>query len=259
MVQWSVSERDRPRQFHTTVVEAYVIGLCLIATRKYDVFLRPLLKDVYEHFFPNDDLTVYLFTDQYHTDLAETQPYISRFMVEQFPVPSYGFPEATLMRFDMFTKAADNIRADVVYFMDVDMNIVADIGPVALPTDDMVGVHHARCWSAEGTWETRKTCRAFTPQKLRKIYYAGGFFGGFRDSFLSMSRLLAGDISRDIADGITAIWHDESHLNRYFAFHPPKILDPTYCFPPNPAPELFEFTEPKIVCIIKDKEIRSWK
>lgn len=235
------------------------IGLCLICTGKYEMYLYHLLDDVYKHFFLTDDVTVYLFTDKYHIRIDSLQPWIDRFEVIQLPISSYKFPEASLFRFRMFNEVHDVFTdEDYLYFMDVDMNIVADIGHDMLPVDEMVGVHHARCWSAEGTWEVRQNCRAYVPPEKRLVYYAGGVFGGTKDAFMNMSFELDRDIRKDHLDGLQAVWHDESYLNRYFADHPPTVLDPTYCFPPNPAPELSGFTDPKIVCIVKDhKKIRA--
>lgn len=234
------------------------VGLCLIATRKYKTFVTPLLNDVDKHFFLDDDLSVYLFTDDFNDHLDIMQPYISRFEVIQLPISAYKFPQASLYRFKMFNTYEDDLRGeDVLYFMDVDMEIIADVGRDMLPVDDMVGVHHARCWSAEGTWELRLNSTAYVPPEKRQVYYAGGVFGGYTEPFFAMSKELETNIRRDEVNGIMALWHDESHLNRYFAYHPPTILPPTYCFPPNPAPELAVFTDPKIMPIIKDhKEVR---
>jgi hypothetical protein len=39
-------------------------------------------------------------------------------------------------------------------------------------------------------------------------------------------------IKKDSDNGIMAVWHDESHLNRYFIDHKPTtILSPSYCYP----------------------------
>jgi hypothetical protein len=49
-----------------------------------------------------------------------------------------------------------------------------------------------------------------------------------------MAKELAKDIKVDDERGVMAVWHDESHLNRYLATHPPaKVLGPEYCYPEN--------------------------
>ena len=64
------------------------------------------------------------------------------------------------------------------------------------------------------------------------MYYAGGFNGGTPAAFLTLAETLATAIARDRAAGITARWHDESHLNRYLVDHPPTVsLSPSYCYP----------------------------
>lgn len=40
------------------------IGLLCIATGKYDAFIPALYKSAKKHFFKNDDLKIYVFTDQ---------------------------------------------------------------------------------------------------------------------------------------------------------------------------------------------------
>ena len=40
------------------------------------------------------------------------------------------------------------------------------------------------------------------------------------------------NIYTDLGKNIIAVWHDESHLNRYFVDHKPTvILSPSYCYP----------------------------
>ena len=42
---------------------------------------------------------------------------------------------------------------------------------------------------------------------------------------------IADNVLIDQEKGVTALWHDESHMNRYLIDNPPTLtLDPNYCF-----------------------------
>jgi hypothetical protein len=60
----------------------------------------------------------------------------------------------------------------------------------------------------------------------------GAFFGGRTSIFLSIAERCSEAIDDDLKRGIVAVWHDESHLNRYYCDHPPDlVLPPNYCYP----------------------------
>jgi len=62
-------------------------------------------------------------------------------------------------------------------------------------------------------------------------YFAGGFNGGSKNGFLKMAKEIDKNIDIDFNNGVVAIWHDESHMNRYFINNPPTIiLSPSYCY-----------------------------
>ena len=47
-----------------------------------------------------------------------------------------------------------------------------------------------------------------------------------------MASVLAERILEDKKKGIIAVWHDESHMNRYLIDNEPAIiLNPSYCYP----------------------------
>ena len=66
-----------------------------------------------------------------------------------------------------------------------------------------------------------------------------------------MASTLRDAIEADRANGVTAVWHDESHLNRYLRAHPPKRLTPAYCYPESGWPHLAHLA-PVIVALDKD-------
>lgn len=62
-------------------------------------------------------------------------------------------------------------------------------------------------------------------------YFAGGFFGGLNENFVQLCKETAEAIETDLGreHPYIALWHDESHINRYFINHPPTIRLPPNC------------------------------
>ena len=47
-----------------------------------------------------------------------------------------------------------------------------------------------------------------------------------------MAKIITENIYQDLKNNIIAIWHDESHLNRFYIDNKPTlILSPSYCYP----------------------------
>ena len=94
------------------------------------------------------------------------------------------------------------------------------------------------------------------------MYYAGGFNGGKPEHFLKMAQTIVDNVEKDSEKGLIAVWHDESHMNRYLVSNPPTLaLNPSYCYPENvrvnPNGWHVPF-EPKIVALDKNHaEVRS--
>lgn len=65
--------------------------------------------------------------------------------------------------------------------------------------------------------------------------------------------MMADWIDEDAARGITAVWHDESHWNRYLIDREPSlILSPSYCWFPDGRSKAFEG---KIAVVLKDAAV----
>lgn len=83
--------------------------------------------------------------------------------------------------------------------------------------------------------------------------------GGRAEDYLRMCRELADAVRRDLEDGVIAVWHDESHLNKYVIGRHPLVLSPEYLFP-----ETLDFNQknlmaikPKVKMIVKDKSLQK--
>jgi histo-blood group ABO system transferase len=134
----------------------------------------------------------------------------------------------------MFLKQERLLRQfDYVYCCDADMRFAGDVGPEIL--GDRVGTLHPgffRVPRRTSPYEARPASCAFVSPHEGHWYFAGGFNGGRVDAFLDAARTIRRMVDEDQARGITAVWHDESYLNRVFCDRVPSlVLSPSYCCP----------------------------
>lgn len=233
------------------------IGILLIATNKYKQFVNPLITALDKYFLPNHQLSVFLFTDEMHYKFNASE----RISILITQIPPYKFPFATLYRYKIF---ADNSNlfnlCDYLFYMDVDMDIVAPVGDEILAP--LTAVRHPGFYNGGGSWGNDPKSTAYTKPENRKHYYAGGFQGGSKNYYLSVVCLLADRIAADEENEIMAQWHDETHWNWYLANNPVfKELSPEYCMVEQQHLRQdwgIDHLEPKIIALAKDHaELRS--
>lgn len=233
------------------------IGLLLIATGKYDVFLQPLIDSLASHFFVNNSINLYLFHDKSNYNLNLS----CRFSVTSIPTPHKQFPYPTLYRYKYFSGAAQKIQCDYLFYIDVDMKLVYDVGEEIMPSENdggLVAVGHPGFWKSGGSWCNLITSTAYTPENNRIKYCAGGFQGGETKSYLSACAEMAANIQSDEDKGIIVEWHDEMHWNKYLSTRKYKLLTPEYCMIEEIEPrEKFGISNfaPKIIALKKNHDL----
>jgi histo-blood group ABO system transferase len=68
------------------------------------------------------------------------------------------------------------------------------------------------------------------------------------------------NIQNDLEKGVIAIWHDESHLNKYFYTNPPKsVLGVGFTCPEESRFKEDHFMEPYIIFLNKEDHIKIEK
>ena len=223
------------------------VGLLIIATNKYIKFVQPLITSADKFFLPNDEVTYFLFTDS--TEDIQTSRRIEHINIQHQP-----WPYPTLYRYKHFVENYNKFNnMDYLFYTDSDMLFVDYVDKEII--GDLVGTIHPGFMGGRGTPETNpKSLACVYPHEHMK-YCAGGFNGGSKESFLKMSKTISDNINTDLKNNIIAVWHDESHMNRYFINHPPeKFLSPSYCYPESWNIPL----KKKLLALDKNhKEIRS--
>jgi len=201
------------------------IGLLIIATGKYDRFVQPLINSCNRSFLRGHNIHYFVFTDSNKVFFENIHIIFQK---------KLGWPFDTLMRYSLFYENLDKFKGiDYIYYIDADMIIEDEVGEEVL--GEFVVVKHPGFFNKPRnlfTYETNPESHAYIAPNEGLHYYAGGFNGGNKDHFINMSKIIKDKIYDDLSRNIIAIWHDESHLNRYAIDKPPTvILDPGYCYP----------------------------
>lgn len=200
------------------------IGLLIIATNKYINFLNDLLISAENFFCTDQQVTYFIFTNKEIS--VNTKRNYKIFYTEH-----KSWPWMTLGRYKMFWDNREDLsKMDYLFYCDVDMKFVNFVGPEIL--GDRVATLHPGYVGKRGAPETNPESLACIREEESMTYFAGGFNGGSSGEFLKMSDQLSRNIDIDYSKGIVAVWHDESHLNRYLVDNPPTVkLSPSYCYP----------------------------
>lgn len=222
------------------------ICILTIATNKYLKFIEPLYNSIAENFLTDHDINCLLLTDHE----CETSDNVKVSFIDHEP-----WPMPTLKRYNYFLKEKDYIlEHDYCFYLDADMRIHSPVGEEVL--GDLVGTIHPWKFNQvpeEFSYERNPESLAYIPMGKGINYFAGGFNGGKTDKFIEMSEVIADRVNKDLENNIVAVWHDESHMNRYMVDNPPtKILTPTYCFPEELLGNPNYPFEPKIIALQKN-------
>lgn len=221
------------------------IALLVCATGKYLDFVPPLVDSAKRFFLPTQKVHFFIFSDGTFSAGQE---------VTFVPHKVLGWPLDTMKRFEIFYRYQELYQGfDYLFSLDADMMFVETCGEEIL--GKRVGTLHPGFIRRRGSYETRSASKAFVPSHEGRHYFAGGFYGGQKEVFLELVRTCADNIERDLQQDIVAVWHDESHLNRYFIDNPPtRVLNPSYCYPEGVSMNY----QPKLMALLKDHQaVRS--
>ena len=213
------------------------VGILYICTGKYTVFWPDFYRTFREKFLPESDKTFFVFTDAPSIE-GDGAPDVRRIYQK-----ALDWPYSSLLRFKMFAGQAEALgKMDYLFFANANL-VCREVVTEAefLPRPDrgerLLVVQQPGFWDKKPifyTYDRNPKCRAYIPYNCGRDYVSGGLNGGTAAAFLAMSRELDRRTDADLADGQMALWHDESHLNRYIAEQDPasyRLLTPAYWYP----------------------------
>mgnify|MGYP001237536795 CR=1 FL=1 len=255
------------------------VGVVTIATNRYLDYWHEMALSADTFLFRGREVVLHVFTDR-AADAHAMAGDFSNIHVNPVTIDALRWPEATLLRYEVFDAHRGEIDQSLLMHLDADMLLVDDVGSELRPQDWAGGMalvrhpgfrrpegrlgaslyaHHPVLAAKDGvrmlrdgglgTWETDPLVRAFVPRRLRRTYVCGGAWFGLAAPFQDMVDELAVRTRSDLNEGRIALWHDESHLNWFAAHHPTALLGSEYCFAPGFA-NLSDLS-PRIIAVDK--------
>ena len=229
------------------------IGIAIVATGKYTNYVVPLINQCRERFLPRYTRIFYVWTDDLESIPKDDDIVCTK-------IVRHGYPGDTLYRYHyMLMREWELItNTDVIYYIDVDMQINQCIDDNILPSPDkpLISVIHFMYhdgYCGYGTLEESRKSTAYVPPRDKNgKYLAGALQGGYTYHYLSMAKEIAEHIDIDDYNEYVATWDDESHYNRYATYNRDKFrqLPYEYCAPPDPSNKVY--INSMISCVPKD-------
>lgn len=207
------------------------VGILYICTGNYDIFWKGFHESS-EKFFLDEKFEKHYFV---FTDSAKIK---NSDRIHTFFQQKLGWPMDTLMRFEMFSRVKDRL-ADMNYLLFINANmkfcVSVSFEEMFKPEKGLFAVLHPGFYNkdrTEFTYETNPESAAYMAENEGTFYFMGGLNGGTSTAYLTLIEALKNNIATDLQKNIIALWHDESHLNKYLnsGLESVHILSPSYGF-----------------------------
>lgn len=213
--------------------EGSSVALTVFAVGRYvDAYLETFLISSERHFMLGLPVSYYVFTDT-----PEKVPNIKlgpQRSLKVIKVKKHSrWQDISMMRMRSISEV---IESDIrhhsthVFCFDVDQEFTGRFGSEAL--GESVALLHAYYYHLPKTWYTYdRNPRSKAYMESGDFYYHAAVFGGTWKSVKALTDSCYRSIMEDKQNNVEAMWHDESHLNKYLWLHKPtRILSPEYCW-----------------------------
>ena len=209
------------------------IAILYICTGKYLDFWNGFFESANKFLLTKHNKHYYVFTDSLTIKNTDNITVIN--------IPNQGFPLNSLNRYKYFSSIETQLsQFDYIYFFNSNMIFVNYINEEFFPDENehngILGILHPGYVKKDlkyYPYERNKNSTAFLPynKNIDYNYFAGGINGGISRKFVDLIKLLNHNINLDLNNNIMAIYHDESHYNKFLNSNKILILDETYCYP----------------------------
>ncbi|XP_041857904.1 N-acetyllactosaminide alpha-1,3-galactosyltransferase-like [Melanotaenia boesemani] len=211
------------------------VALTVFAVGRYlDAYLNTFLTSAEKHFMIGLPVTYYVFTD-----LPEKVPKFELAPQRDLKVvkvqKNSRWQDISMMRMKTISEVIETElegKFSYLFCFDVDQEFKGRFGSEAL--GESVALLHAHFYKLPKerfTYDKQPKSKAY--MKEGDYYYHAAIFGGSLEKVKALADFCHVSIMEDKMNEVEALWHDESHLNKYFwLYKPSRLLSPEYCWDP---------------------------
>lgn len=195
------------------------VAILYIATGRYTVFWEHFYQSAEKFLLPDCSKHYILFTDSAEL-LSQQDHYSNVTMIEQ---EALEWPYSTLMRFKFFLSVKDIIgKHDYVFYFNANTEFLSyitqrDLLPIEFNKKLSLcrQPHMFHLNRRDYTYERNPKSLAYIAINQGKYYFTGALNGGETKAYLQMCETLNQNTETDLENDVIALWHDESHLNKF--------------------------------------------
>lgn len=206
------------------------IAIVYLAIGVYDVFWDEFYRSSEKFLFPDCEKEYFLFTDSkklLSLQLSNVTVYYHK---------DEGWVKNVIAKNECILQLKDKLQEqDFLFYINANVEIKDTIlGKDILPKreNDFLSIlsfdHYSNIDKKLYPYERNPESAAYIPYDKGVYYFQSGFYGGRFKEILELVSQCARYAKIDMDNGMMAIWHDESYLNKYLLDHKPKIIGSTF-------------------------------
>lgn len=200
------------------------IGIVIVATNAYFPLGVRFARRFHHFYTGSKNIRYYFFSD---TDPKHILP--DDMDVKHIPTQHESWVDATNSKFTNIMSIDDDV--DYLYYFDADTNINRPFNEEWFLGDLVGGEHYlnrefARKGASAYPFDRNPEARCYIPLDTphEMMYYYGAFFGGKTENVLDFCGVLKDNQEHDKLIPYEPGVNDESYINHYFHYKPPKIV-----------------------------------
>jgi len=201
-----------------------MIGIIIVCTNMYFILAIRFIKRFMHFYKGNHNIRFYMFTD------TNPAPYFpsklpNLYSIEYVPTSHSSWVDATNSKFTSIVML-HNSPCDYLFYFDADTNVGEPFTEGWFLGDLVGGEHFINRCDQNKPFDRNPNSEAYIPvdTPLNQMYYYGAFFGGKRDLVINFCNILIQKQKKDKEIHYEPCWNDESYINQYFHYNPPKTI-----------------------------------